>query len=194
VTSLCLVLKVHYMIIVVRSFSVKFQWVFQPCGVTEYSYLVQYRECCLLPSCKSNAKPACGRMSMSHSLHYARWVRYWRQTARNLHELCAGYTLRVYQGDHIWAKSGWDWLQIDQMLYFSDQIYVHFGSPRSEKVLVFSHLGPNLTSLACTILSILASLDYIAYQRHMHASLLPLLHTSLAYTSYNFTYRITSPI
>ena len=60
---------------------------------------------------------------------------------------------------------------------FLDQFSVHFGSPRSEKVPDFSHLrpiwptlGPNPTSLACTLPSFRASLDDIAYHRHTHAS------------------------
>ena len=84
------------------------------------------------------------------------------------------------QGYQIWALSGSDWPKIWQIRDIFRSNSRNFSIEIcSEKVPDLSHfgsiwptLGLNLTSLVCILLSILASLDDIAYHRHTHASLL----------------------
>ena len=129
----------------------------------EYKYLVQYRECCKLTSWKWGQTNLCivlpdHWMSMSHSLHHARWVRYWRQTAHNLHELCAECTLLHYACNRVTRfrpKFG----HIGQILGLFQIRFQYILSHRDLKKFRISfiwsqsdHFWYNLTSLACLLL------------------------------------------
>jgi len=122
-------------------------------------------------------------MSMSHSLHYARWVGY----DIKQHAICMNFVLDAH---YAWMtrcgpKVSQIGSKLDKSGTFSDQISVHFGSSRSEKSRFLS-FGANLTHFGSKSdisgvysFSIVASLNNIVYHRRTHASLLPSLLTSL---------------
>jgi len=79
------------------------------------------------------------------STHYDSWVGSWCQTARNLHELCVGYTLRCIRMTRFGPKLGQTDPKWDKLVTYSEQISVYFHSLRSKKVPDLSHKVASLT-------------------------------------------------
>ena len=86
-------------------------------------------------------------MPKSHRIHYARWVRNWRQTAHNLHELCADAHYPCIRVTRFGSRVGQIGSKLDKSGTLSDQISVHLTHQDLKKIPDFSHLGPIWTNL-----------------------------------------------
>jgi len=164
----------------------------------EYYYLVQYRECCLLPSCKSDAKPAVLCVTWSPDVYITQST-LWQlgkeltSNRRNWHELWAGCTLRCIRMIRFGPKPGQIGPKRVKSGTFSDLNEPKYTEICPEKVTDLSRLGPiwptfgpnPTSSLTCILFSI---------QSRQHK---PIIDTCTlhyyhcytpAYTLYNFTY------
>jgi len=133
------------------------------------------------------------RMFTSHSLHYDSWVRNWRQTACNWHELWAGCTLRCIRMIRFGPKLGQIGPKRVKSGTFSDLNEPKYTEICPEKVTDLSRLGPIWPTFGPNpISSLRCILFFIQSRQHK-----PIIDTCTlhyyhcytpAYTLYNFTY------